>query len=119
MKLTKPLIHGLIGAILGIVVYVAFGGTPVQQADLPLENEMYQDAANLVEVKEEPAVQQKMFEDAADTFTESYVLNISTKKYHRPDCYHIDKMLPKNRKEFTGTEKDLLASGYKACKSCH
>ena len=50
------------------------------------------------------------------------VLNISSKRVHKPDCSGVAQMAEKNKQEFTGTQEELdalLAQGYKLCGTCH
>ncbi len=49
----------------------------------------------------------------------SYVLNTSSKKFHRPDCSSVGKMADKNKKEFKGDRNDLISDGYAPCKNCN
>lgn len=50
----------------------------------------------------------------------SYVLNTSSKKYHKPDCSWVKSMSPKNKLEFEGTLKDLQTEypTYEPCGTC-
>lgn len=48
-----------------------------------------------------------------------YVLNTSSKKFHRPDCPSVDSMSGKNRQEYHGTREELIAQGYEPCGSCN
>ena len=48
-----------------------------------------------------------------------YVLNMNSKKFHYPDCASVDKMSPKNRKDFSGTRDEVIAMGYEPCKNCN
>ena len=50
---------------------------------------------------------------------QTYVLNTSSKKFHKPSCSGVKKMKAKNRKDYTGTREDLIAQGYEPCGSCH
>ena len=59
-------------------------------------------------------------ESSVDTSIEAdYVLNVSSKKIHAPDCSSVAKMSDKNRKNYTGSIDELLAQGYKPCGSCN
>lgn len=49
---------------------------------------------------------------------ESYVLNTNTKKFHYTWCGSVKKMATHNRKDFTGTRKQIIAMGYVPCKIC-
>ena len=48
-----------------------------------------------------------------------YVLNISSKKFHRPDCSGAASMSEKNRQDFTGSRQLLIAQGYEPCSQCN
>ena len=47
-----------------------------------------------------------------------YVLNTSSKKFHKPRCQYVTKIKPKNYKEYTGTREDVISMGYVPCKKC-
>ena len=47
-----------------------------------------------------------------------YVLNINTKKFHRPDCASVQKMQQSNREDYTGSRASLIEQGYTPCGSC-
>jgi len=49
----------------------------------------------------------------------TYILNISSKKFHIPTCDSVAKTKEKNRKEFFGTRDELLNKGYSPCGSCN
>lgn len=49
---------------------------------------------------------------------EKYILNTSSKKYHKPNCPYIKDIKEKNKKEYTGTKENLEKQGYKPCHSC-
>ncbi len=49
---------------------------------------------------------------------ENFILNISSKKIHKPDCSSIKSMKEKNKKEFKGYISTLLNEGYKKCGEC-
>jgi hypothetical protein len=55
---------------------------------------------------------------AAPSVPQAYVLNERSKKFHLPDCSGIVNMSPKNRRDFTGTREELIASGYTPCGTC-
>ena len=60
------------------------------------------------------ALESQVEEQEAD-----YVLNTSSKKFHRPDCSSVDSMSEKNRQEYHGTREELIAQGYEPCGSCN
>ncbi len=49
---------------------------------------------------------------------EEYILNTSSKKFHRPECSSATEMNPKNKDEFTGTREELISMGYTPCGYC-
>ena len=57
--------------------------------------------------------------EVADDVT--YVLNISSGRYHKPDCSGVGTMSEKNRRDFKGTIEDLLTEypDYKPCGTCN
>lgn len=48
----------------------------------------------------------------------TYVLNTSSKKFHRPTCSGISGMSPSNRQDYTGNREDLIDAGYSPCGQC-
>lgn len=48
----------------------------------------------------------------------SYILNTSTKKFHKTECSTVESIHSKNRKQYSGNRADLLADGYTACGQC-
>ena len=50
---------------------------------------------------------------------ETYILNTSTKKFHRPGCSSVGQMKESNKEEFTGSRDDMIARGYDPCKRCN
>ena len=50
----------------------------------------------------------------------TYVLNISSGKYHKPDCSGVKSMSEKNRRNFNGSLEQLLTEypSYKPCGTC-
>ena len=49
----------------------------------------------------------------------TYILNVKSKKFHRPDCPGAQDISEKNRKEYTGSRNQLVEEGYKPCGSCN
>lgn len=58
-------------------------------------------------------------ESQAEEQETDYVLNTSSKKFHRPDCPSVDSISEKNRQEYHGTREELIAQGYEPCGSCN
>lgn len=51
--------------------------------------------------------------------TGEYVLNMNTKKFHRPSCSSVAQMSPENKAAFSGSREELIAAGYDPCKRCN
>ena len=51
--------------------------------------------------------------------TVTYILNTNSKKFHRPNCPSVGKMKNSNKREFTGTREEAIASGYEPCHNCN
>lgn len=51
--------------------------------------------------------------------TYHYVINKNTKKFHDPSCSSVKETLPKNRKKYYGSRKDLIQKGYTPCEKCN
>lgn len=49
----------------------------------------------------------------------TYVLNTSTKKFHRPTCKEVAKIKDINYEEYTGIYNDVISMGYNPCKKCN
>lgn len=47
-----------------------------------------------------------------------YVLNVSSKRFHLPDCASVGAMSPKNKREVTARISELTAQGYIPCGNC-
>jgi hypothetical protein len=48
----------------------------------------------------------------------TYILNISSKKFHYPSCSSVKKMKDSNKKTFTGTREEAIQQGYTPCQIC-
>ena len=53
-----------------------------------------------------------------DDEIETFILNTSSKKYHKPTCSGVETMKEENKQEYTGTRADLEEEGYTACGTC-
>ena len=58
-------------------------------------------------------------EAPSDTSQEStYILNTSSRKFHKPNCDSVETISPSNKKSYTGTREELINQGYEACGKC-
>jgi DNA-entry nuclease len=58
-----------------------------------------------------------VFDDGSQTQT--YILNTSSKKFHKPNCESVQKMSEKNKKQYSGTRQSLINNGYQPCGYCN
>ena len=64
-----------------------------------------------------PAVEEKPQESAPVVTNElTYVLNVKTKKFHRPTCHSLPT---KNRQDSSESRESIIAQGYDPCKNCN
>jgi len=48
----------------------------------------------------------------------TYILNISSRRFHHPTCDSVAKTKETNRKEFFGQRDELISKGYTPCGNC-
>lgn len=48
-----------------------------------------------------------------------YIININTKKFHRPTCSSVGLMNESNKNEVNDTREQLIKEGYDPCKRCN
>ena len=49
---------------------------------------------------------------------QTYILNKSSKKFHKPSCSSVEKMKESNKVERIATRSELMEEGYSPCQSC-
>lgn len=49
----------------------------------------------------------------------NYIVNVSSRKFHRPGCESVEKMSEKNKQGFNGSRDELIEMGYEPCKNCN
>lgn len=57
--------------------------------------------------------------NADETGKPTYVLNISSRRFHIPSCDSIERMKGANRKDFFGERDELISMNYVPCGSCN
>ena len=58
--------------------------------------------------------------DSSDPMSEqTYILNTSSKKFHRESCSGVKSMKEKNKKIYTGKRAEVIEQGYAPCGNCH
>lgn len=50
---------------------------------------------------------------------QKYIVNISTKKFHKEDCPSVKKIKSENKKAYTGYKENLVKNGYSPCSQCN
>ena len=48
----------------------------------------------------------------------SYILNTSSKKFHKVDCPSVDNIVSDNKKSYKGSREELILDGYAPCGNC-
>ena len=56
---------------------------------------------------------------SSPTDKSGYILNKSTRIFHYPSCFCVERMSEKNKKFFEGSREDVLFLGYDSCGHCH
>lgn len=54
-----------------------------------------------------------------ENITDTYIVNLNTKKFHKPSCSSISQMSKKNKKQYKGKRSSLINNGYEPCKNCN
>ena len=68
------------------------------------------------DIKEENMPTTEVNED--DKKVQTYILNTSSKKFHKVDCSSVPTIKEKNKDTFTGTREELIEMGYSPCGNC-
>lgn len=50
---------------------------------------------------------------------ETFILNTSSKKFHKEDCSGVKSMSEANKSTYTGERQDLIEDGYEPCGTCN
>ncbi len=90
---------------------------PVTRGNLVLMEDF--DPSYRPPAKEESAPD--MPSEPADSESESldYILNLNSKKFHKPDCASVEIMKESNKQPFHGTREEAIANGYDPCENCN
>ena len=56
--------------------------------------------------------------DGDPVYTQAYILNTNTHKFHQPGCSSVGDIKPENYSEYTGTRQSVLDMGYQPCGRC-
>ena len=58
-------------------------------------------------------------QDGGEAAQNTYILNTSTHKFHKPDCGAIKTMAERNMQTVTDSREKILSDGYEPCKRCN
>ncbi len=50
---------------------------------------------------------------------QTYIVNINTHKFHKPNCQSVKKMKSENKKTYKGNRENLIKNGYSPCGNCN
>lgn len=50
---------------------------------------------------------------------QTYIVNLNTKKFHKPNCRSVSSMSERNKKTYKGKRSSLINNGYSPCKTCN
>lgn len=53
------------------------------------------------------------------TKAETYILNVNTGTFHKPDCSSAQRMKEENKKQIKATRASMIDQGYSPCKQCN
>lgn len=57
-------------------------------------------------------------DDNLDANDGTYVLNVSSMRFHKPNCSGVATMKEENKQTYTGSREDLITEGYEPCGTC-
>lgn len=75
--------------------------------------------ANSVASKDQPSTDYSSKLNKTESPEETYILNTSSKKFHRADCSSISKINDANKQSIIASREEILDMGYEPCKSCN
>ena len=58
-------------------------------------------------------------EEVSENQEQAYVLNTSSKKFHRLTCPGVEQIRKSNKEVYRGSRQELIEKGYKPCGSCN
>lgn len=64
-------------------------------------------------------VVEKKDNSSSSSGSTQYILNLSSHKFHYPDCGSVKFMSESNKGTYTGSREDLIAQGYEPCGNCN
>lgn len=58
------------------------------------------------------------FSSTTQSYTQTFIVNTNTKKFHKPECDSAKKMSSSNKKTYKGSRESLISNGYSPCQKC-
>ena len=103
----------------GIAIDYATGeNRPENENDQPITIAPENSNATEPVVDSQEAASESSLAGSDEGQKEEFIVNLSSKKFHRPDCEGVKKMKEKNKKEVLATRKELIEQGYSPCGMC-
>lgn len=96
--------------------YEKIGYDPTQEE--PTEVAPDDGISYVAPVGEDTVVSSGSTADEDLVYTQTYVLNTSTHKFHRPGCSSVGDIKPENYSTYTGTRESVRDMGYQPCGRC-
>lgn len=62
---------------------------------------------------------QSSYKNTDESTSQTYILNTSTKKFHRPSCGQASRISEENKQTYNGSRQSLIDKGYEPCKKCN
>lgn len=88
-----------------------------EQETAPAATDQADDSDPQPKQKSAPAVDEKPQENAPAATNElTYILNVKTKKFHKPSCNSLPTT---NRQDSSESRESIIAQGYQPCKKCN
>lgn len=58
------------------------------------------------------------FSSTTQSYTQTFIVNTNTKKFHKSECDSAKKMSSSNKKTYKGSRESLISNGYSPCQKC-
>ena len=97
--------------------YGKIGYDPTQEE--PVEEVPDDGISYIAPVGEDTVVSSGSTVDENLVYTQTYVLNTHTRKFHRPGCSSVGDIKPENYSTYTGTRESVADMGYEPCGRCN
>lgn len=82
-------------------------------------NNAVQEGANADVTADQSSTDSSSKLDKTESSAKTYILNTSSKKFHRTDCSSVSKISASNKQSVTASREEIIDMGYEPCKSCN